>query len=64
MLNIRRCRYSDAKTGAASPMQGWQQSVQEIVCFAPENTRSASEDIAGIEKMSIAIEDKIGNLDR
>lgn len=35
----------------------------EIVCFAPEKTRSASEDIAGIEKISIVIDDRRGNLD-
>ncbi len=28
------------------------------VCFTPENTRSGSDDIAGIENISIAIRDK------
>ncbi len=35
----------------------------ETVCFAPDNTRSAREDIAGIEKKSIAIDDNKGNQD-
>ena len=34
----------------------------KIVSFSPENFRSAWEDIAGIEKMLIAKEDKRGNL--
>ncbi len=34
-----------------------------MVSFAPENTLSASEDVAGIEKISIAIDDKRENLD-
>lgn len=35
----------------------------EIVCFASENIRSASEGITGIEKTSFAIDDIKGNLD-
>ena len=35
----------------------------EIVCFTPENTRSASDDIAGLEKISIAVAERSVNLD-